>query len=138
MRPRANLRAIPVVAANDPIQSRALLDRFQRRHLDEYPAAGRSRRASEQSHPSRAAARLQEVRARACAGNAASPVRWQRRLMRVRTLPAELRSTRPRKTPEDDLQIALVEHIRWRIMPRVIFFHVPNGGARSKATGGRL
>jgi hypothetical protein len=53
-------------------------------------------------------------------------------------LPQELRTTRPKRTPEEDMQINLVKHIQWRIMPDVVFFHVPNGGARSKASAGRL
>jgi hypothetical protein len=39
---------------------------------------------------------------------------------------------------EAQLQIALVEHLRWRAKPDVIYFHVPNGGLRNKAEAAKL
>jgi hypothetical protein len=39
---------------------------------------------------------------------------------------------RRRQRPEQQLQRALVEHLRWRAAPDVFFFHVPNGGWRSR------
>ncbi len=39
---------------------------------------------------------------------------------------------------EEDWQIALVEHLRWRIVPGVLFWHTPNGGKRSKTSAARL
>lgn len=51
---------------------------------------------------------------------------------------AALYGTRRKEHPEQDLQINLVKHIRWRLMPRVVFFAVPNGEKRSKVTGAIL
>jgi hypothetical protein len=50
----------------------------------------------------------------------------------------ELIGKHARKNEEEQLQRAIVEHLRLRHKPGVIFFHCPNGEARSKATGGRL
>lgn len=50
----------------------------------------------------------------------------------------EALGTRPRNTPEEDFHIGLVQHIRWRLRKGVIFWHTPNGGARSKASAGKL
>jgi hypothetical protein len=36
---------------------------------------------------------------------------------------------------EDGIQAAVAQHLRWRARPDVYWFHVPNGGCRSKATG---
>jgi hypothetical protein len=36
------------------------------------------------------------------------------------------------KRPEQQLQRAVVEHLSWRAAPGVFFFHVPNGGWRSR------
>ena len=43
-----------------------------------------------------------------------------------------------RKREEEQLQRSLVEHLRYFAKPEVIWFHTPNGEARSKATAGRL
>lgn len=42
------------------------------------------------------------------------------------------------KSDEADIQRALVQHLRLRHKPGVIWWHTPNGEARSKATGARL
>lgn len=51
---------------------------------------------------------------------------------------AALFGTRRKGTGEEDLQINLVKHIGWRLMPGVLFWHTPNGGKRSMASAGRL
>jgi hypothetical protein len=43
-----------------------------------------------------------------------------------------------RKTEEEQIQCALVEHLKLYGDKRVVWFAVPNGEHRSKATGGRL
>ena len=35
--------------------------------------------------------------------------------------------------PEQALQRAVVQHLAWRTRPDVLWFHIPNGGLRSKA-----
>ena len=39
---------------------------------------------------------------------------------------------------EEQFHRSLVQHLRLRADKRVVWFHVPNGEYRSKATGGRL
>ena len=58
--------------------------------------------------------------------------------MRIRELPPELRTTRKIGREEEITQTNLVAHLRWRAMPGVIWFAVPNGGPRSKASAGKL
>jgi hypothetical protein len=53
-------------------------------------------------------------------------------------MPAELRTTRAKNDLEEQLQRSIVERLRWQADPRVIFFHVPNGGARSKSEGAKF
>jgi hypothetical protein len=36
--------------------------------------------------------------------------------------------------PEDDLQILVVDFLEWALPPEVLYFHVPNGGARPQVT----
>jgi len=43
-----------------------------------------------------------------------------------------------RRNDEELVQRAIVQHLRLRAKPGVVFLHVPNGEHRSKATGGRL
>lgn len=50
----------------------------------------------------------------------------------------ELFGTKPRKSDEDAIQRSLVQHLRLRADKRVVWFAVPNGEHRSKATGARL
>lgn len=38
-----------------------------------------------------------------------------------------------RKSPESAIQRAVVQHLRMRGVPGLVFFHVPNGGYRSKS-----
>jgi hypothetical protein len=45
---------------------------------------------------------------------------------------AAIYQSRRRQQPEQALQRALVEHLSWRAAPGVFFFHVPNGGWRSR------
>ena len=40
-----------------------------------------------------------------------------------------------KRSDETKLQMAVVQHLRLRGAPGLVFFHVPNGGARSKAEG---
>lgn len=40
-----------------------------------------------------------------------------------------------RKSPEAQIQRAVVDHLKGRGVPGLVFFHVPNGGGRSKAEG---
>jgi hypothetical protein len=40
---------------------------------------------------------------------------------------------RKRRQPEQDIQRAVVEHLQARAVRGLFFFHVPNGGVRSKA-----
>lgn len=44
---------------------------------------------------------------------------------------------RPRKRLEEELQTSLVKHLAWAA-PKAMYFAVPNGEHRSKATGARL
>lgn len=39
------------------------------------------------------------------------------------------------KREEDQIQRAVVQHLRARGMPGLVFFHVPNGGRRGKVEG---
>ena len=39
---------------------------------------------------------------------------------------------------EVQLQISLIEHLRWRARPDVVYFHVPNGELRDKASAAKL
>jgi len=41
------------------------------------------------------------------------------------------------KRPEEALHRAVIQYLAW-VKPRALYFHCPNGEARSKATGGRL
>lgn len=43
-----------------------------------------------------------------------------------------------RRSPEEALHIAVAQFLRVALPPEVLFFHVPNGGLRSKATAGKL
>lgn len=45
---------------------------------------------------------------------------------------------KPRRSAEEQLQRAIIDHLRLRADPKVIWMHIPNGGARSKSEGGRL
>ena len=45
---------------------------------------------------------------------------------------------RHRRSPEAQIQRALVEHLRLRAKPTVLWLHVPNGGRRDKITGMQL
>lgn len=51
--------------------------------------------------------------------------------------PDELRTAKRRQTNEDKFQIALVEHIKWRRMPGVVCYMIPNHGKRSRAAAGK-
>lgn len=50
----------------------------------------------------------------------------------------ELIGKHARKNEEAAIQRALVQHLRLRADPRVIWFAVPNGGLRSKSAGAQL
>jgi hypothetical protein len=50
-------------------------------------------------------------------------------------MPAELRTTRAKNDEEEQLQRSLISRLRLLADPQVIYFHVPNGGARSKSEG---
>jgi hypothetical protein len=39
---------------------------------------------------------------------------------------------------EEQIQRSLVEHLRWRARPGIIYFHAANGGWRFKRTAGNL
>lgn len=56
----------------------------------------------------------------------------------TRTDYLKLMGRKPRRSDEEDWQIALVDHLRLRTMPGVIFFAIPNGGLRSKSEAARL
>lgn len=56
----------------------------------------------------------------------------------ISRMPAELRTTRAKNDLEEQLQRSIVERLRWQADKRVIWGHIPNGGARSKSEGGRL
>lgn len=45
---------------------------------------------------------------------------------------------KPRKHEEDDLQMAIVQHLRLLAPKNVLWWHCPNGGTRSKRMGARL
>lgn len=47
--------------------------------------------------------------------------------------------TAPRrsKRPEETLHRAVIQYLAW-VKPKALYFHCPNGEARSKATAGRL
>jgi ParB-like chromosome segregation protein Spo0J len=51
---------------------------------------------------------------------------------------ATLTGARHRQRPEAQIQRALVEHLRLRAKPTVLWLHVPNGGRRDKITGMQL
>lgn len=57
--------------------------------------------------------------------------------MNPRAYPLELRTTRPRKTPEDAIQIALVQHLELLAVKDCIWFMVANGTNKSRAAAGR-
>lgn len=42
------------------------------------------------------------------------------------------------RRPEDELHRSVVAHLRLRSRPGVVFWHTPNGGARSGVTGAML
>jgi hypothetical protein len=44
----------------------------------------------------------------------------------------------PRLHPEDDLQRAVVEYLRWALPDDALAFHIPNGGLRHKRAAARL
>jgi hypothetical protein len=58
-------------------------------------------------------------------------------LMRLRSFPAELRTTRRKNDEEDQLQIALVGHLERRSHKDIIWYMVGNGTAKSKAVAGK-
>jgi len=45
---------------------------------------------------------------------------------------------KPRRDEEGELQRSLIQHLRLYADKRVLYWHTPNGGARSKATGRNL
>ena len=49
-----------------------------------------------------------------------------------------LMGTKPRNDAETQLQSAVIEHVKLRARKGVLWFHVPNGEHRSKATGAKL
>lgn len=51
--------------------------------------------------------------------------------------PAELRTTRRKSDGEDQLQIAIVAHLRLRPVKGAIWYMVPNGTAKSRAVAGK-
>lgn len=57
--------------------------------------------------------------------------------MRFRELPAEIRTTRQRNRVEDQIQSALVEHLRLFAYPDAIWYMVDNASNKSKAAAGR-
>lgn len=44
----------------------------------------------------------------------------------------------PRSVSEEAIQRAVIQHLKLMATPGVVYFHCPNGEARSKATGARL
>lgn len=50
----------------------------------------------------------------------------------------ELIGKHARKNEEEQLQRAIVEHLRLRAPRDVLWWHTPNGGARSKSEGGKF
>jgi hypothetical protein len=40
-----------------------------------------------------------------------------------------------RRRPEQDLQRTVVEHLQWRAVPNLFYFHPANGGARTAVEG---
>lgn len=60
--------------------------------------------------------------------------------MTIRTSPVSILRELPAKRtrPEDGLQMALVEHLRFRARPGVVWHSTPNEGARSPREGSRL
>ncbi|MCX5581467.1 VRR-NUC domain-containing protein [Kaistia terrae] len=44
----------------------------------------------------------------------------------------------PRPVSEESIQRAVIQHLKLTAAPGVVYFHCPNGEARSKATGARL
>lgn len=58
--------------------------------------------------------------------------------MRFHEIPDELRTKRKKSRDEEILQRSLVEYLRLVADKDCIWLHIPNGEARSKATGGRL
>jgi hypothetical protein len=43
-----------------------------------------------------------------------------------------------RQQPEHAIQVALVQHLRLRVKPSVLWWHTPNGGRRDAVTGAML
>lgn len=56
----------------------------------------------------------------------------------TRTAYLELIGKHARKNEEEQLQRAIVEHLRLRAPRDVLWWHTPNGGARSKSDGGKF
>lgn len=50
---------------------------------------------------------------------------------------AEFFGTRHKRDDEDQLQIALVEHIGWRHVPGLVWYMIPNHGVRSATAAGK-
>lgn len=44
----------------------------------------------------------------------------------------------PRPVSEESIQRAVIQHLKLMAAPGVVYFHCPNGEARSKATGAKL
>jgi len=44
----------------------------------------------------------------------------------------------PRPVSEDAIQRAVIQHLKMNASPGVVYYHCPNGEARSKATGNKL
>jgi len=51
---------------------------------------------------------------------------------------ATARRSGRRRHDEDGIQAALVEHLRWRLVPGVVWYAVPNGEKRDIVTASRL
>jgi hypothetical protein len=56
----------------------------------------------------------------------------------TRTDYLKLMGTKPRNDAETQLQAAVIEHVKLRARKGVLWFHVPNGEHRTKATGAKL
>lgn len=48
------------------------------------------------------------------------------------------RKVRAPRPSEVQIQIALIERLRWQCRPDIIYFHVPNGEVRDKRTAAKL
>lgn len=48
------------------------------------------------------------------------------------------RKVRAADPAEHQVQIALIQHLKYRARPGVIYFHVPNGGLRGKAEAAKF